>query len=346
MKSKIWIKKLLIYLTSILIFIFSFNFIVDPYGVFNIVNIEGFNKNKNYISNDARTKFYNAKRANPNVLLIGTSRTEHINPKDLAKYFPEDTNIYNLAIKGSGVTLHKKNIEYFIKNYDIDTIIYGLDLFSFNSLANRFDEELKYTRYNDYYIEDYVDILFGAKQFSRAFRTLKSNLKKDPTTIDLNTGWFDEVEMTEKIKKGGLEFLKKHTEDTIVNNIFTKSIMYNSSEFKSKNSIDKTLDTFDGIYSLCKTNNIKLHIFISPIYSRITKLIFQKGYGETYKYWKKRLSKYPGIIDFSGYNSITNNIENFVDGSHYNDNTSKIIIERLFNEKNNTIPSDFGIVLK
>lgn len=344
MKYKSWVRKLAGSVCIFVVFIVGFNFTVDPYAVFNIVKIEGFNKTKNYISNDARTKFYSAKSANPEILLIGTSRTENINPKHLSKY--NNRKIYNMAIKGSGVTLHKKNIEYMIKNFPIKKIIYGLDLFSFNPVANDFNNDLTKTRYNDYYVSDYLDVLFGIKPFERAMKTLKGNIKNEESELDIETGWGTNVVVNKKIKNGGIDFLKENTKETIYKKFITQKHTYNFAPFKQKESIEKSLKVFDEIVELCNKNDIELYLFISPFYNEITDLIYSRGYGETLEYWKNSLSKYPNVIDFSGYNSITLNIENFVDGSHYNDNVAHLIVAKLFKDKEVDVPNDFGNILK
>lgn len=341
MSYKYWAKRSIILVSLFISLTVLFNLIVDANGIFNIVNIEKFNKTKNHISNDGRSKFYNAKNANPEVLLMGTSRTENINPKHLSKYV--DGRIYNLAVKGSGVTLHKKNIEYFIKNNNINTIVYGLDLFSFNPLSNRYNENLDASRYTKNYLGDYLDILFGSKQLSRSIKTVKSNIKSDEQVIDLETGWATNLDNIKDIEEKGIEVI---TQDVINKDLFVQKHFFNSEIFKDKNSIDRSLEVFDDIVKLCKENNVKLYLFISPIYSKINTMIDEKGYGNTYKYWKQSLSKYGDIYDFSGYNSITNNINNFYDGHHYIDDVSKFILARVFNDKDFEVPDDFGVVLK
>lgn len=341
MSLKYWTQLLIVLTSCFILLIVLFNLIVDPYGVFNIVNIEKFNKTKNYISGDGRTKFYSAKRSNPEILLMGTSRTENINPQYLNKYL--DGRVYNLATKGSGVTLHKKNIEYFIKNYNIKSIVYGMDLFSFNPATNLFGGSLEKTRYNDYYITDYINVLLGTKQFSRSIKTIKSNIKDDSQLIDLDIGWATNVDNLKKIKSQGIESI---TTKVINNDLFVQKHFFNNEEFKNIHSIDKSLKILDDIVELCKKNNVKLYLFTSPVYSKINTLIEKRGYGDTYNYWKKALSKYEEVYDFNGYNTITNDINNFYDGHHYVDEISKLILARIFNDTEVVVPKDFGSIIK
>jgi hypothetical protein len=283
-----------------------------------------------------------AKLSNATVLLIGTSRTAHINPKYLQKYFPND-KIYNLAIPGSSISTQKSNIEYFIKHKKIKAIIYGLDFFSFNPFYYK-EKTKEDARYDDNYINDYLDSLLSIRTLRKSIKTLKDNIKNKEEKIDYSNGWETYYDKYIKIEKEGNEYIKDNIKRQL--SIFSLEPQnFNYEPFKEPNSINNALNDFKDIVDLCKKNNVELHMFISPIYSEIVDLIYTREYNRSYHYWKKELAKYQNIYDFSGYNSITTDVSNYIDGSHYQIKLAPLMFAKMFYDKSVDVPDDFGTIL-
>lgn len=321
--------------------ILVFNFIIDPYHVFNLFSIKGVNKIKNYSIDDSMSKFHAARVSDATVLLIGTSRTVHINPKYLQKYFPNNT-IYNLAMQGSSVSLQKNTIEYFIKYKKIKAIVYGVDFFSFNPYNN--EQKIKNDRYNDNYINDYLDSLLSIRTLRYSIKTLRDNIKSKEQKIDYNNGWGTYYDKYEEIEKKG----NKYIEDNIKRQLKILSLKpqnFNYEPFKEPTSINDSLSNLKDIVNLCKNNDIELHMFISPIHSEIVDLIYSRKYDKSYNHWKKELAKYQNIYDFSGYNSITTDVSNYIDGNHYQTKLAPLMFAKIFDDKSTNVPDDFGIIL-
>lgn len=309
---------LLIFLTIII------NYIANPYGVFN----HSYNKIKEHSISSSISKFYYAKKANPEVLIMGTSRAEHIYPGYLNNYL--DGVIYNLSIKGSGVTLHRKNIEYFINNHNIKTIVYGLDFFSFNPLTNKKTHALEKDRYSNYFYDDYKDSLLGIRTLEKSILTIRDNIKNVDRRSFFEIGWDSRNYFYKKIKSRNQEaIITKFLKKELKRSLQSKHI-YNNEELKNPISINESLNEFKKIVNICMENNVRLYVFISPIYKDFISKIYEKGYKKTYFYWKKSLSKYNIVYDFSGFNNITLNKMNYIDGSHYQKKIAEFIIDDLF----------------
>ncbi|MDF1874424.1 hypothetical protein JHD48_01610 [Sulfurimonas sp. SAG-AH-194-I05] len=338
MTYKIWNRLVVFLIAFLMLGIMLFNYIIDPYFVFNSPRYEGINKIKVTSIDSHMTKFYTAKRANPNVLLIGTSRIEHINPIHVEKYL--SGKVYNLGLLGSGIDVQKRNIEYFIKNKNINTIILSLDFFSFNP-SNVSSNKLRFS--NDF-SDDYLDSLLSVSTLKRSIKTFKFNFKGVTQSVDYDSGWRSYRSNYKQIQKLGTQYTKNLLEKNI-KKFSSQEVHFNNPKFLKPHAIDANLKVLADIISICKSNNVALHMFISPIYSEITDLIYKRGYGETYDYWKESLASYENIYDFSGYNSITKDISNYIDGSHYKDILSPLILAKVFKDKSVKIPHDFGVLL-
>ena len=343
MNTKKWIKSVLLITTISITSIISFNYIINPYGVFSNNTYQGINKVKDNIINDEVTKFYNAKKESPDVLLIGTSRVEHINPKHLKKY--KNGKIFNLAIKGSGISTQYNLIRYFATHSDVKTIILGLDFFAFNPASTQNYKDINKTRYNNYFINDYKDALLSVRTFRKSIKTLSDNIKNKPAKLEYTIGWDSYRQDYIDLKNYGNVWLKERVNKSFPNFGIDK-LFFDNEKFKNKYSIDEGLNILDSIVNICKIKNIDLKIFTTPIYHKVHEVIKQRGYQDTYNYWKQHLYEYDIVYDFSYKNSITNDYKNYIDSSHYQSKLGKLIFARLYDDNISELPNDFGIILK
>jgi hypothetical protein len=336
MQSKIW--TLSVVITPIMIFfsIALFNYFVNPYGVFDHDKYDE-KFVKNHSINSEMTKFYYAKVLDPQVLMIGTSRVEHINPEYLKKY--TTGTIYNLAVKGSNIYIQHNLIKYFIGHHNIKVIYLGLDFFSFSPYYT--DTKIENTRYVDYYLNDYLDSLLSFRTFRKSIKTYKDVLKDKQANINLFNGWESYSKKYFSINKHKPEWLKQKIESSFPNYKVNERF-FNYEEFKKPESIDKAFDKLESIMSICKKNNVSLKIFTTPIYHKVYDIISDRGYGDTYKYWKSRLKRYSSIYDFSYKNSITYDFSNYVEATHFRSSIGELIFARMNKDYIDKLPDDFG----
>ena len=339
MRKKTWIKRI-IYITFVLIvMILSFNYIINPYGVFSVKNINGLNSVKNYSISSEMSKFHYASRENPEVIMLGTSRVEHMNPKYLYKYV--NKKIYNLGVKGSGITTQYNLLKYFVLEKKVKKVILGLDFYSFSPINVNVNNNLRYS--NDFK-DDYLDSLLSIRTFRKSINTLKDNIKNKVSKENQKNGWESYSEAYKILAIKGNTWLEKRINNSFPNFGDDKHF-FRSRIFKEKDSINKALKILDKMILLCKENNVELKIFTTPIYYKIYDVIKTKGYLNTYIHWKNELSKYNVIYDFNYSNSITKDYRNYIDSSHYKSNVGKLIFARLYNDNINNLPNDFGKLL-
>lgn len=179
---------------------------------------------------------------------------------------------------------------------------------------------------------------------SRSINTIKDSLQnkkeyKVKTYLHENIQYIDhqgQIFTTSQIKK--------NIQDTLM---IYKSMndFLKSDRFKSKSSINNDIQNIKKIASLCKEKNVKLVVYISPIFSEHLKLIQDLGLEETYAHWKKEIANITDYTDFSLVNSITKNLCNFRDSSHVTSKIGPLIFARIFNRQTTELPKDFGVLI-
>ena len=182
-------KKFTLYTIITIIFLnislIIFNIIINPYKIFSIFESK-INNITNNILSVRISKFYSCKRSNPNVLMIGTSRMAAVHPKYLQKY--TSGKIYNLALGGSHTSEHYHYLKYFIKNYDINTIVYGLDFMSFHKIKENHYRKTHFNidRFSNYYFQDYINAVLGKRVLIDSWNTLIDSIKDKDKDKNLN----------------------------------------------------------------------------------------------------------------------------------------------------------------
>ena len=341
MKSIKWIKFVLAFTLVLLSCSLLFNYLINPYHVFSHKHLKKFNQVKDNLVDDEMSKFYAAKDANPAVILVGSSRVEHIHPKYIEEY--TTGKVYNLGVKGSGLSTQYKLIQYFITKKNVKTVVLGLDFYAFSPANIGSYQNIESTRYDNYFIDDYLKGLLSFRTLRKSISTLKDNLKHKEPRILWENGWDTYSHEYPEIESQTDEWYKKKINSAFPNFANNKKFFGNEA-FKNPHSIDKGLEILAAIIDICKQNKVELKLFTTPLYYKVYDVIQDRGYSKTYQYWKKSLAQYNKVYDFNYKNIVTENYKNYVDSSHFKATLGELIFAKIYGNKDK-IKEGFGELL-
>jgi hypothetical protein len=110
----------------------SFNYLVDPYGLFGARRVAGFNELKPAASERVRViKPYMATRARPKVVIGGNSRAEiGLNPQG-ACWAPADQPVFNAGIPGSDAFMQTRYAQHAVESGKATRVLFGVDFLDF-----------------------------------------------------------------------------------------------------------------------------------------------------------------------------------------------------------------------
>ncbi|HBE21270.1 MAG TPA: hypothetical protein DEG17_05110 [Cyanobacteria bacterium UBA11149] len=314
-----------------------FNIIIDPYDVFDTPNFLGVNHSKPDKDNTDRLfKALDIIRIKPITIFIGSSRTKQgLDPTHpaLASHQPA----YNLALNGPNTYEIRRYLEHAIANQpNLKEVIFGVDFFMFNSsLKNQpsFSENRLEKRHLT--IEDVITSTFSWDAYSKSVEAIKASLKEPNKNDDYGKNGFmpnrnlENGENEWRFKSGITLYFSLH------------------SDYQFSNQY---LSDFKKIVELCQKHGITLKVFISPSHAIDLEAIRATGRWEVFEQWQREIVKITPVLDFSGYNSITtepisNYMKNYVDNSHYSQAIGNLVLNRILNYQQETVPQDFGIFL-
>ncbi len=335
---KNWVKQFFLYSFIIITLFVSVNYSCDPYGIFNY-DWYG-NKIRNHIASDRMSKVYYAKRLMPQTVLIGSSRTGIVDPKDVSLY-TKDT-VYNLALNGASFYEQAMYAKFAIEVLHVKHIIWGVDFFSFNPERypdSAFEQErLTFA----IYMNDYKGALLSLAAFTDSLKTFFESIKKSSKEHkNLLTGNDTFSEFEAIFHQKGIPFIKDKIDKGLEGYAKTRTL-FNSKLFQEPHSIDQNLETLKSTLALANLHHVTLTIYISPVYYQHIELIHTMGLHRTHQYFKASLSEITSYWDFSTKSSITMDIHNFWDNSHAKKEVTQQIMKTILTHSHNE-KNDFGI---
>lgn len=330
MKKNLKVYFLTTIIGSIILFtlIMGIKYIIDPVGLNNKFDL-GLFKDVNL---SLRTqKFVELNKVKPNTLIIGGSRVHYMQVEDLQKY----TNdiVYNLGLPYSTLEEQYYFLKYALENFDIKNVIIGANFYSFSN---------KLFKTNSDFDKDILENGFGfVKQFQHYLKSPTINYLK---YVYNNKG------LTEPFYKNGAitQFQEDFTLRTEEEKRINRSYLGYKNSYKNYMDFDldkpnKNLEYFKKSIELCKKHNINYIVLTTSVHIKQLNSIKEVDMVKDYYLWKEELARITPYWDFMYNHSISNDSEYFIDTSHLKSKYVAYYLVRLFNDKNENVPNDFGI---
>ena len=343
MSFQSWNKFFLISALSFFIITATFNFIVNPYNIFNHNFFPNFLVIKTHTPSGRMEVFYRTMHDDPTNIMMGTSRIGMLAPSDVTKYLGGSTN--NMAMAGANIEEESQYLLYMIKNYSVKNIVWSLDFCSFNpDLPN--DGDFTYDRLDNssYFNNDHRIALISFQTTKNSFRTLYDNFKATDKEKDDYIKALDDKDNDYKQYEHLYNDLAK--EEIDLNTAkqlksYPKKFLFVKT-FNQPDSINPNLKKLQTVINLCKKKNINIIVYTSPVSKDFFQLYKDLDLENTFKYWKESLANITSYTDFCYYNDITKNTYDFVDGTHLMPKYSKLLFARIFHDPSVKGPKDFG----
>ena len=290
-------KKAALYIAAIILFDVLFCSCIDPYNVMHVNRIRdnGVEPNKNYIKMSYILR-------NPDKFdsfVFGSSRVGNIHVENI-----ENERCYNMTTSEGLPEEHLDNIKTLIDAGIIPKRIYvGVD-------------SLSYTREPEVHLTQQLRIPY---EYLKADRTRFLKAYFDPEIV--GKAYFKEIR-----KHKPSEAYVERFYNFGWNSDYNRKTSYDFDNAKPDigpyTRIDETLEAMAGITELCRNNGIELVVFTNPMYSVTYKASLDRGYLQ----FLEKLAKITPYYNFSGYNGITTDRNNYIDTSHYTAEVSDMLL--------------------
>lgn len=331
MITKKWIKIFTISLLITAVFICSFNYIIDPFGVFGDNFLKWYSYDMVNNPRIAKIAYLDKYNENYDSYIIGGSKSSSISPALLNKYYG-DANFYSMMMYGGDFYDYEKTMHYLIENYEVKNIVIHMSMHEIS-------------HYNEPNLTINTELsakVTGDSLFQFYFKFLTLNLKYS----------FKKLEGLLRRKIDSFEYSQIKPEDGVYNKIrrdaedlgTLEEFLLKYPEFKNElpkvtgDAIDNNVDALMRMKNYCEERNITFLLITAPTYY---KEMDKYNIKDVITYWKK-LASVTEFWDFTGYTSISYDARHFYDRMHYRNSIGEMMLARIFNNENLDIPEDFG----
>lgn len=340
---------------AVLIAAVTINYVVDPYLIhqWDTNLIQRLSPAQQKITPWSKT--YAAYRYRPEVVYLGSSRTEIGLPTDVQLFAGK--RVFNLAIIGASFGDAVNMLRHTSVFHRPEIVVWGLDY------GDQFKEESSNT--------DFIPALVAhgpSYPIWRTFLNLKRSLSMGMTfeSIKIISG-FSEQKCRSLLATYGhkssqcLEHIMRKEGGTA--NAFAK-VMQKNKPLDDPPDVQAALQLLDRVTNdFCRQGTI-FRLYLQPVHA-LAELSYWGQKSENLDNWKRSLTtvidarKRQGcdirLVDFSGFNRITTeeipqstgneNMQYYWEHSHYRSEVGQIMLEHLFRKNRQDAADDFGVEL-
>lgn len=330
MKPIKWFKYVIIAALVSCVFLFGFNIIVDPFGVFGdkILNFYAYDMNNN--PRVAKIAYLEDHHEAYNAYIIGGSKSSSLSPTLLNKYF-EGASFYNMLMYGGDFYDYEKTIHYLVENYEVKNIVLHMsmqEIDHYNQSPRNINTEMSEKVISGNNVKYYTKYL--TLNLEHAFKKIEGLIRRgfDPmaySTFIPETGVYNKGVRDSEALGTLEEFLIKYPD-------FNEPLwaLYGT-------AIDDNVAALDRIKTYLEARGIQFTFVAAPTYY---KEMDRYATEDIQKLWRG-LASVTDFWDFTGYNSLSYDARNFYDKMHYRNFLGDLMIKKMFDEEDIPV-SDFG----
>lgn len=336
MKMKKWFA--ILFAGAILTFvsIMSFNYVVDPFGVFGdkILNWHSYN----FVNNPrvAKIGYLDRFHENYNSYVIGGSKSSSLNPLLLNEYYGEDASFYGMLMYGGDFFDYEKTLYYLVENYEVDNIIIHMSMHEishYHEIKGVLNQEMHAKVLKEPLLPFYFKYLTLNIKYGRD--KLESMLKRKYDPMEANqfipeTGVYNKVARDAEDLGTREEFLEKYPE-------FTEPLTHMGS-----GGAEENLKSLQRMKDYCEERGIDFRFLIAPTYDKEMERYDLDGAEDFFV----KASEIIGYWNFAGFNSISQEPRNFYDPMHYRNHIGEMMLAKMFGNDNVEVAEDFGVYME
>ncbi|HWW73051.1 MAG TPA: hypothetical protein VN089_24160, partial [Duganella sp.] len=343
-----------------------FGVVVDPYRLFRLVDIAGFNAVKPRPEHfQSEIKLAGARALRPATVLMGNSRVDVGIDPDSEQLGAAKRPAYNLAIPGTGVGTSREQFEYLrAAGAAPSTLLLGVDFFDFLLDPDSVEAPAKSPPTGLASQRWKVDTLFSLNALLDAVKTL--GIQRDPDAGTMTARGFNPL----------YDYLRFAREDGY-HSLFQQRALENARSFslaphgiaRSRGDSSSEWRELGGLLDAAAREKTDIHLIIYPYHAQLMVMMEQTGLWPVFEQWKLRLLRevarfngaHPGarvvLWDFSGYGrpqceaipargDIVRGTRWYWESGHFKSALGELILERVFGAAGTEpAPEEFGFRL-
>lgn len=348
------------------------NLVVDPFGIYGMPRIDGFNAIKVDVDKHIRlAKAVQVRNVEPKTVIVGSSRAMLGIPATDPSWPKIQRPVYNLSLYGGYLYEAMRYYEHAVALGTVEHALLAVDLWMFDRdwvtrpgfSEARFliDQEGNAQNPDD---TEILKTLVSWDTFRSSLKTVGRQDRDDILIQDADgtSDW--------RSDEGWVRSKEGHRPQFgYMEHMFATTAWWPDPGRRwavtDPNDLNSPLQFFRRVIRLSYDQGISTKVVISPSHARIWEVIHAGGLWHTWENWKRALVTIVEeeavraakpvfeIWDFSGYNTITTEtvpdgrepMQWYWDGSHFKQTVGRLILGKMFNSPDVEVPEAFGVIL-
>lgn len=365
---------------SLLILVGAFNLVVDPYGLFRLVDEPGFNGIKPKAgAHGALAKAYQVLRVRPGGLILGNSRSE-VGFDPASSAWPGAAQpVFNLTLPGTGTRTSLQYLQHVLAGGQANkprVVVWGVDFMDFlvdGGAPHAPDKSVQHDKrlltadgasHRDRLsrqLRDYTEATLTLGAFEDSVQTLFS--QRDLYAEDLTPLGFNPMRDYLKISADEgywAVFRQKDIENM-------KSFLRRPQDLRHADGApSRAMEDLVAVMRLCREQGIALHLLIYPYHAHLLETFRITGHWPGFEAWKRELAhlvadearrhggKAVPLWDFSQFNELTGEpipargdrqtaMRWYWEAGHFKRELGELVLMRVFDKPGSR--EGFGVLL-
>lgn len=350
-----------------------FNALVDPFGVFRIVESPGFNVDKpEFVNNTRMAKAHAVRAIAPRLIALGTSRADIGIDVRHGDWGGVEGARYNLGLAGASLNEIRRYFDHAIAAGDVRVAVFVTDFLAFNKTrGDRFgfdqsrllggDGTRSFWLSGFSGLSDHGPLLFSLDALAASLETLRrQGLVDKGLRPDISVGQLDVTSETMLERK---DFING---DVVA---YLPPPLHGYS-FVDRDSGRSSWEDFDAMLSAAIRNDVDLRIIVPPLHAILLEAFDLAGLWPDYEAWRRGMARAASdrcarargarcpvrIWDFSGFHDFAREpipgvgqprpMEWFIDNNHFSRRLGNLMLDVVFDTTNRRDPPEgFGVLL-
>lgn len=358
------------------------NYVIDPYGMFEVARIDGLNRIKPAADTRVVTaKNYQVLSAAPRTVILGNSRPEMgLDPANEC-WSAGEQPVYNISLPGQSLYRQVRYGQHAMAAGNVDTVMLGLDVLDFLVDRNRpersgpgWPDPRQETRAWLVKPDGQADSGFLLDRLDDGFRAVMSVQaladsiqtvlqQKNPDVATRTALGFNPGDRTYGaiIRNEGVKILFDQKNQNIAARLTEQALFMTTVD----GGLSPDLAVLKGFLAYARLKNVRVIPFINPYHADYMMLIDRAGLWDEFDAWRREVTRivaesgHGPLWDFNGFNAYTTEglsdiasrgeaLSWFWEPSHYRSELGDIMLSRMLRRDchDEDIPGvEFGVTV-
>ncbi len=338
---------------ALLVAVVAVNFVVDPYGLFCVVDVPGLNRIKSQAGERAALfKRTGVERMRPAGLVLGNSRAEiGFDPESPA--WPESARpVFNLALPGAGIAAVADELAEALRSASPRLVVVGLDFLDFRVDPSSDESFTAQPANGDSTrgLRDRAAALLTLNALADSLATIRA--QHEPYAASLTDAGFNPKRDYIGVSRREGYFAMFRQRDQENARAYVRGP---KSVFQTGKRPAPAFDAVDNIIALARARGIALRLVLYPYHVHTLMLFQLTGLWPAYEDWKRELVGRVGaargtmdveLWDFTGFSPYTDEqvprpgdtrteLQWYWEAGHFKKSLGDLLLANMFDKRNN-----------